>query len=361
MINYGKQSINEDDIRAVEAVLRSDHLTCGPKVEEFEVNLAEYTGAKYAIAVSNGTAALHLLAITRKPADVYVPDITFMATGNAFAHVGSKVHLVDIESNQPMLPPADYNGLAIPVHMAGFPIDVSQFECNTIEDGCHALGASIINPHTNSLIKVGSCKHSMATAFSFHPVKPITTGEGGAITTNDEELAKKLKHLRSHGIEDLRYTMNHIGLNYRMSEMQAALGISQLKRLDTFIERRREIAAKYDAAFDKLGIVGIKEQPNQYSGYHLYTIRVGNQHAVRKALLRQGIRTQVHYKPMHELEYYAALATNDETSFTNATQWANTTISIPIYPDLDGKTIDKIIKVVLETATMDIREYTSIK
>lgn len=346
MIRYGKQSINEDDIRAVESVLRSDYLTCGPKVTEFETALAEYIGVKYVIAVSNGTAALHLLAMALKPTSVYVPDITFMATANAFAHVHSNVHLIDVGSDQPLLPTGSYNGLAVPVHLAGFPVDTSKFSSPIIEDGCHALGSLLLD--SNRWTKVGSCKHSIATVFSFHPVKPITTGEGGAITTNDEALAITLRQLRSHGIEDEHYTVNSIGLNYRMTEIQAALGISQLKRLDSFIERRREIASKYDLAFKELGIIGIKELPFQRSGYHLYTIKVPNQAEVRAKLLANGISTQIHYKPLHKLEYYQS-SFSSLYEWSNSVQWYNTTISIPIYPDLTDESVKFIINTVKDS------------
>ena len=348
-MNYGKQSINKEDILAVEEVLNGTSLTGGSKINEFEEALAAYTGAKYAVVCSNGTAALHLLAMALKPTIVSVPDITFMATANAWAHEGAQVQIVDVQPDQPMM--KDTYGFVVPVHMAGFPIDPSRFRGAVIEDACHALGASWIDDGYYRM--VGDCAYSKATVFSFHPVKPITTGEGGAITTNDEALATKLRQLRSHGIEDGNYTLNHIGLNYRMTDIQAALGISQLKRLPSFINRRRAIAQQYDAAFTDLDIVGIKELGWQRSGYHLYTLRVANRNTFKLKLASKGINTQIHYKPIHMLEYYEKARINElsfcsssgynDNSFPNATKWYDTTISIPCYPDLTDDEVQYII------------------
>lgn len=343
-MNYGKQSINEADIRAVESVLRSTHLTCGSKITEFEEALATYTGAKYAVVVSNGTAALHLLALALRPPIVSVPDITFMATANAWIHAGSKVKLVDVAGDQPMLLDTTYDELVVPVHMAGFPVNLTFMKAPIIiEDACHALGASWRNSVNNKLHKVGDCSHSKATVFSFHPVKPITTGEGGAITTNDEALATELRQLRSHGIKDSNYTLHKLGLNYRMTDFQAALGISQLSRLDQFIERRRDIAHKYDDAFMDLGIVGIKELSHQQSGYHLYTLRIKDHHRdqFRLNLSHHGINTQIHYKPIHTIH-----KEQEGSPFPNANKWYATTVSIPCYPDLTNDEVRDIINVV---------------
>ena len=217
-MDYGKQSISEADIRAVEEVLKSDYLTCGPKVKEFEAAICEYTGAEHAVAVSNGTAALHLLALALRPKSVVVPDITFMATANAFAHVGANVELIDIDEDQPMI--QYYNSLCkyvdvvVPVHMAGFTTDLDNIDVickgHVIEDACHALGTKWRSLN-GDWHKTGDCARSLATVFSFHPVKPITTGEGGMITTNDEALATELRQLRSHGIENGNYDMSSIG------------------------------------------------------------------------------------------------------------------------------------------------------
>jgi len=348
MIGYGKQYIDEDDIKAVEEVLRSDYLTCGPKVQEFEEKFADYVNSKYAVAVSNGTAALHLLALATKPKHTVVPDITFMATANAFAHTGSQIHIQDVEDTQPMLPPTQFpeDSLIVPVHMAGFPVQIDKYYTRTIEDACHALGA-IWKDSKDTWHKVGDCSYSLASVFSFHPVKPITTGEGGMITTNDKALYEKVKQLRSHGIEDNKYTMNYIGLNYRMTDIQAALGISQLMKIDRFTRRRREIAKTYDKYL--IGLTAMTPYSWQLPSYHLYTIRVKNRNLVRKALHDKGIGTQIHYKPLHQLEYYNRKTNKmmNIMKYKNANAWYREELSIPIYYGLTDEEVRYIIDTIL--------------
>ena len=300
MISYGRQSINQDDIDAVVNVLNSDFLTQGPKVVEFETNLASYCGTRYAKAVSSGTAALHLayLAIGLKKGDIVwtVPN-TFVASANAALYCGAKVDFVDIDINtynmsvsllELKLIKAKQDGnlpqLVVPVHFAGQSCEMRQicklskeYDFKIIEDASHALGGDYLNS------KVGSCQYSSMAVFSFHPVKMITTGEGGVIMTNSKFLNEKIELLRSHGITkdetkfnnysdgDWYYEQQELGFNYRLTDIQAALGISQLKRLDSFVSRRRDIVKKY---FEKLDNCLLPYQhPDTNSSWHLFVIK----------------------------------------------------------------------------------------
>ena len=364
MISYGKQSINQDDIDAVVDVLKSDFLTQGPKVVEFENDLANYREAKYAKAVNNGTAALHLayLAIGLEQGDiVWTTPNTFVATANAALYCGATVDFVDID-------PKTYNlsidylkekliqakkdnklpKLVVPVHFAGQSCEMKaiwklskEYGFKVIEDACHALGGEYLNN------KVGSCEYSDMAVFSFHPVKMITTGEGGAITTNNEKLNEKIELLRSHGIAkdatkfdnqsdgDWYYEQRALGFNYRLTDIQAALGISQLKRLDSFVARRREIVKQY---FDKLDNSVLPYQhPDANSSWHLFVIQTEDRKATYKQLKTQGIMTQVHYIPVTSQPFY------NRKKLKNSADFYRHCLSLPIYADLNNNEQNRVI------------------
>ena len=336
-MNYGRHSIDNSDIKAVSKTLRSDYLTCGPKVEEFEEKIAEYCNAKYAVAVSNGTAALYLLAkiLNRH---VVIPDITFMATANAFKLNRNRVILKDVDKYQPIISNYDSELLYVPVHMMGYPVLMNRFDKNnTIEDACHALGATW--QHKDKWHKVGDCLFSKATVFSMHAIKGITTGEGGIITTNDESLYLHLKQLRNHGIINNSYDINEISLNFRLSDINASLGISQLKRIDKFIERRNEIVELYNKLLPEFCILPSKFQR---PSYHLYCIRVNPLYRdnLKKKLFDIGINCQIHYRPLHTLEPYKA----KHEDFKNSLDWYNSSLSLPIYYDLTDKEVKFVAK-----------------
>jgi len=364
MISYGKQSINQDDIDAVVDVLKSDFLTQGPKVVEFENDLANYCEAKYVKAVNNGTAALHLayLAIGLEQGDiVWTTPNTFVATANAALYCGATVDFVDID-------PKTYNlsidylkekliqtkkdnklpKLVVPVHFAGQSCEMKaiwklskEYGFKVIEDACHALGGEYLNN------KVGNCEYSDMAVFSFHPVKMITTGEGGAITTNNEKLNEKIELLRSHGIAkdatkfdnqsdgDWYYEQRALGFNYRLTDIQAALGISQLKRLDSFVARRREIVKQY---FDKLDNSVLPYQhPDANSSWHLFVIQTEDRKATYKQLKTQGIMTQVHYIPVTSQPFY------NRKKLKNSADFYRHCLSLPIYADLNNNEQNRVI------------------
>ena len=309
MIPYGRQSISEEDIAAVVDVLRGDWLTQGPTIDRFEESVAEYVGARFAVAFSSGTAALHGAAAAAGlgPGDVAVTSpLTFMASANCARYVGAEPTVVDIDPSTWNIDldqvPEDVAAV-VPVHYAGLPVDLARFDRGSrvvIEDAAHALGA--LTPDG----PVGNCAHSDMCCFSTHPVKPITTGEGGLVTTNDEELATRLRRFRSHGIirrpevGEWFYDISEIGFNYRMTDIQAALGLSQMSRLDEFVTRRNEIATTYREAFEALRVGLPPDAPQGFRhGYHLFPIRVDNRGEVFRLLRDRGIGVQVHYVPIH--------------------------------------------------------------
>ncbi len=363
-IPYSRQLIEDDDIKAVAEVLKSDYLTQGPKVTEFENALAEYCDAKFAVVFSNGTAALHasyFAAGIKEGDEVIIPPITFAATGNAALYLGAKPVFVDIESGTGNINPAlieekitHKTKAIIPVHYSGHPVNLDKihevakkYNLIVIEDAAHAIGSRYKRK------KIGGL--SAMTELSFHPVKPITTGEGGAVLTNDENYYEKMKIFRTHGITNLHrylnhkdeggwyYEMQHLGFNYRLTDIQAALGISQLKKLDRFISERRKIRDFYYEAFENIDEIEItKEKEYSYSSWHLFPIRlkgklVKDRKEIFTHLRNNKIWVQVHYIPVYFLPYYKSLGYK-EGLCPAAEEFYRSEISIPIF---HGMTLDE--------------------
>ena len=351
MISYGRQSISDDDIAAVVETLRGDWLTQGPIVERFEDAVAEYVGAKYAISFSNGTAALHgavVAAGVETKDHVVTSPLTFMASANAARYVGARPELVDINPSTLNIDvervPIDKP--VIPVHFAGLPVRLDllhQENRVVIEDAAHALGAQ--TPYG----PVGNCANSDMTCFSFHPVKPITTAEGGMVTTNNDELAKRLKEFRSHGIvrrpeiDPWYYSINELGFNYRLTDLQSSLGISQLKKIDAFITRRNEIASRYRDLLKDSPVELPPEAPEGYlHGYHLFVIQVDDRRRIFDALRSAGIGVQVHYVPVH----HHPISQDIELplgGLPHCDRYYSRAISLPIYPDLTDDEQDFVV------------------
>lgn len=386
-IPYGRQHITEEDIAAVVETLQSDYLTQGPKIKEFEDAFARYVGARYAVAVANGTAALHLnaLALGVGPGDkVITTPITFAASANCVRYCGGEVvfadidpdtYLLDIQSVTKILeasPKGTYQGI-IPVDFGGRAVDLEAFrkladDYNLwiIEDACHAPGGYFVDSQGEKQY-CGNGKFADLAIFSFHPVKHIATGEGGMITTNDEALYKKLLQLRTHGIvkEDGLYTnpiefaggessypgwymeMQDLGYNYRLSDMQAALGISQLKRAEAGLAKRRAIASTYLDAFKDKSF--IKGQSGMVEGhaYHLYVIEVEDRLGLYNYLRDQNIFAQIHYIPTHLMPYYRRLGWK-EGDMPHAENYYRHCISLPMFPTLTEEEQQKVIDCVTD-------------
>ena len=379
---YGRQSINQDDIDAVVAVLQSDWLTQGPMVEQFEQAIANYCGVKYAVAVSNATAALHLacLAIGLGSGDrLWTSPNTFVASANCARYCGADVDFVDIDAQtynlslskleQKLSKAAQSNTLPkviLPVHFAGQSCDMKpiaalakEYGIRVIEDASHALGGSY-DGH-----KIGTCQFSDMSIFSFHPVKMITTGEGGMVVTDRLDLYQNLKQLRSHGIvqdpnlmskenpEPWDYEQQALGFNYRLTDIQAALGLSQLQRLDQFVARRQEIFDRYQNRLQGLPIQQPISQPQSQSSHHLYVIRLKLEKISRSkreifSLLReQGIGVQIHYIPVHTQPYYRQLGFN-WGDLPESEAYYQEAISLPIHYDLSDAEQDRIIQTLKE-------------
>lgn len=373
-IPYARQTISEADIQAVVDVLRGSWLTQGPKIQEFEKALAEYCGAKYAVLVANGTAALHLacLALDLKPEDeVLTSPITFAASSNAVLYAGAKPVFVDIDPDSFNLDPEKvFQYLKknpqvkaiIPVHFAGVPVEMTkihhlakEFKLRVIEDACHSLGGQW-RDEEGKFHKIGSCSHSDMVIFSFHPAKQLTTGEGGAILTNDPALYAKLSLLRTHGInknpEQLSqnhgawfHEMQELGFNYRITDFQAALGLSQLKELDLWVARRREIADRYDKAFSPIKELGLQKRPQDASrlSYHLYVIQYSKRKGLYDYLVTQKILTQVHYIPVHKHPFYKKHFNYEAGTLANAEAFYEKALSLPMYPSLTNEQVDYVI------------------
>ena len=375
-IPYGRQHITEEDIQAVVDTLKSDYLTQGPKINEFEISFAKYIGAKYAVAVSNGTAALHLctLALGVKEGDkVITTPITFAASANCvrysggeviFADIDPKTYLLDINEVEKLLrasPKGTYKGI-IPVDFSGRAVDLESFRklaneygCWIIEDACHAPGGFFTDSKGQKHF-CGSGDFSELAIFSFHPVKHIACGEGGMITTNDEYLYKKLLILRTHGITkdpDLLienhgswyYEMQQLGLNYRLTDFQAALGLSQLNRANVGLSRRREIALKYENAFSNKPFIHGQSGVIEGHGYHLYIIEVENRKGLYNYLSDNKIFAQVHYIPIHLMPYYKRFGWQIG-DFPKSENYYQMCLSLPMFPSLTSKEQSHVIDTV---------------
>lgn len=342
MIPYGRQSIDDDDIAAVVAVLRGSHLTTGPAVDRFEDGLREVAGARHAVAFANGTAALHGAAAAAGlgPGDrVGVPALTFAASANAALYVGASPVLLDVDPAtldlDPAAVPTDLDAL-VAVHYAGLPVDLAALAHRprvVIEDAAHALGATTPDG------PVGSCAHSDLCCFSFHPVKPITTAEGGAVTTNDDELAARLRRFRSHGIErrpekgGWYQTAVDEGFNYRLTDLQAALGTSQLAKLPRFLAARDAQAERYRAELADLPVVLPPEAPPGWRhGRHLFAVQVEDRRWAYEALHEAGVGVQVHYVPLHHHPRFATAERHGDLAAVDAAY--DRLLSLPLHPGL---------------------------
>jgi UDP-4-amino-4,6-dideoxy-N-acetyl-beta-L-altrosamine transaminase len=374
MIPYGRQNISEEDINAVIEVLRSDFLTQGPVVPEFERVVAAYCGAAHAVAVNSATSALHIacLALGVGPGDmVWTSPITFVASANCARYCGADVDFVDVD-------PSTYNisvvrlaeklelakrsgrlpKVVIPVHLAGQSCEMEaihalslQYGFRIIEDASHAIGGSYKGE------KVGSCHYSDITVFSFHPVKIVTTGEGGMAVTNDVELVKTMARLRSHGITRYAADMTHtpdgswyyqqidLGFNYRMTDFQAALGVSQFKRLDDFVAQRHAVADRYGQLLQNSLAVMPWQHPDTYSGLHLYIVRVPSvsHRQIFENLRSSGIGVNLHYIPIYRQPYYERLG-HSCVNYPEAEAYYAEAISLPIYPGLTQSQQDEVVR-----------------
>lgn len=371
-IPYGRQYIDDKDIEAVVEVLKSDYLTTGPKVLEFEKRVADYVGAKYAVAVNSGTAALHIACLAagiKEGDEVITSPITFAASSNCVLYCGGTPVFADIDGNTYNINPeeiekkiTDKTKAIIPVHYTGQPCDMDRItelarkhNLLVIEDAAHALGASYNDKRIGSM--------SDMTCFSFHPVKPITTGEGGMVVTNEEELYKKLLLFRSHGItrDDELMTENQggwyyqqleLGYNYRITDISCALGLSQMDKLEGFLERRQEIADTYNQAFSYVKGIKIPTQTRvARSGWHLYMIWVepSRRKEIFDGLRKLGIGVNVHYIPVYKHPYYQNNGYLN-CCCENAEKFYKGAISLPIHPSLTEEqqkyVIDKVIELV---------------
>ena len=370
---YGRQTIDDDDVESVVAALRGDYLTTGPLVGEFERALAARVGASHAVAVANGTAALHAAyaaAGVGPESEVVVPAVTFLATANAARFLGARVVFADVDPDTGLLTVdtlrehvGSRTRVIAPVHLTGTSCDMAaiarvaaEVGASVVEDAAHAVGAS------DGTAPVGACRHSAACVFSFHPVKQMTTAEGGAIVTNDEALARSMREFRSHGmVHDTSrfegepvapgyYEQHSLGFNYRITDVQCALGLNQLKKLPSFIERRRALSRLYDEALRELSaaLPVTRGSAREISGYHLYAVLIDfaalgtTRMAVMQGLRALGVGTQVHYPPVPSQPYYKKLGERPER-YPGAERYAARTLSLPLYPSMQD---DDVLRVV---------------
>lgn len=382
MIPYGRQEINQQDIDAVVEVLKSDYLTQGPVVPEFERLLALKVGAKYGVATTNATAALHLacMALDLGPGDyLWTSPVTFVASANCGLYCGASVDFVDIDTKTYNLCPAQLEKklsiaksrgqlpkVVVAVHLAGQSCDMAaiyllskKYGFKVIEDASHAIGGRYKGDY------IGGGQFSDITVFSFHPVKIITTAEGGMAVTNDSKLSAKMSLLRSHGITrdpelmtsqpegPWYYQQIALGYNYRMTELQAALGLSQLSRLDEFVRHRHFIASRYNVLLADLPVKTPWQHPDSYSGMHLYILRLQREHIqkshreVFETLRTHGVGVNLHYIPVHTQPYFQSMGFEQE-SFSNAMAYYREAISLPMFTGLTESDQDKVVSVIGE-------------
>lgn len=381
-IPYGRQNISDTDINAVVEILRSDFLTQGPAVPAFEESVVNYCGGKYAVAVNSATSALHIacLALGVGKGDVvWTSPITFVASANCALYCGATIDFVDIDSRtynmsverlREKLAQAEQKGclpkVVIPVHLCGQPCEMAEIHSlsqrygfRIIEDASHAIGGRYREE------PVGNGRYSDVTIFSFHPVKIVTTGEGGMAVTNEEALAKSMQRLRSHGITrdaaemsgnsdgPWYYEQIDLGFNYRMTDLQAALGTSQMQRLDQFVAKRNQIADRYDRLFWDLPVQTPWQHPDSYSGRHLYVIRIRENESSRshkevfERMRAGGIGVNLHYIPIYRQPWYQQLGFSAGYC-AEAEQYYKEAISLPMYPDLTEEQQEKVVSVLAE-------------
>ncbi|MDH5523675.1 MAG: UDP-4-amino-4,6-dideoxy-N-acetyl-beta-L-altrosamine transaminase [Desulfobulbaceae bacterium] len=390
---YNRQYLDQADIEAVMKALTSSFLTTGPEADEFERELAEYVGAKYAVVCANGTAALHLAMLALGVSEgscVLTTPITFIADANAARLVGADVAFADIEEGTANLDPIRVRELLqkrsdikliVPVHFAGQPVDMqsfaeiaAEFGVSIVEDGCHALGSHYMTKDGET-VRVGCCKHSSMTVFSFHPIKNITTGEGGAVTTNDRDLYEHLIRLRTHGTvraphllrnKDLAfsnvdgkrvsnpwyYEMQELSHNFRISDFQCALGRSQLRKLDQFVARRNKLVQLYNEEITKVldGIVlPLKNTSGVLHAHHLFVVRLpfnrlkGGRAALMLFLLEHGVQTQVNYMPIYWHPYYQDYL-SDIPLLPNAENYYEECLSLPLFVGMDDEDPSRVVE-----------------
>lgn len=376
-IPYGTQHITDGDIKRVTETLKADYLTQGPKVDEFEEAFSEYIGARYGVAVSNGTAALHLavLALGIEPGQkVITTPITFAASANCIRYAGGTVDFVDIDPDTFLMDldlveaklknskEGEYAGI-IPVDFTGLAVNTERlreiadrYNLWILEDACHAPGGSFVDSRGET-VNCGDCRYADAAIFSFHPVKHIAAGEGGMVTTGRKEIKEKVELLRSHGITKdpdkigenhggWYYEMQELGFNYRLTDIQCALGVSQLRRADKGLQTRRHIAGRYDQAFrdePSITIQGAADEVKQrHHAFHLYVIQVDNRKALYDYLREHNIYSQVHYIPVHLLPYYRQFGWS-EGDFPKAESYYQKCISLPIFPTLSEEQQEYVI------------------
>ena len=381
-ISYAKQNIDENDIKSVVRILKSDSITQGKIVSEFGLKIAKFVGAKYGVAVSNGTAALHLslLALNLKPGDeVITTPITFCATANAVLYNGADIKLVDIDKKTLNIDPkiiekkiTKKTKVIIAVDFRGHAADLYEIyniakkhNIKVIEDASHSLGSRY--KKNGKIFRCGDCNHADLATFSFHPVKHLTTGEGGVITTNNLKLYKKILLLKKHGIDknetmqsvkkkigSWKYDMLYLGYNYRLTNFQAALGISQLKRIKYFMTERKKIVHFYNEKLKKIKNIILPYEKKEFiSNFHLYVIQIKrdknfDRFSLFNYLKKNNIITQVHYIPLHNLKFYKKKYSFKDSDFPFSQQYYSQALSLPLYPGLSQVKQNKVVKVLKE-------------